>query len=185
MGLALITPAAAPPVALAAVKAFCAVEDTSHDAVLTALLAGAVRLAEAQLGQSLGEQDWRLTLDAFSDAIELPRAPVLAVTAVNYVDAAGAAQLADPGLYTVDLTSDPQWLVRNADAQWPEVLDAVNVVSVNFTAGYAEGLLPPDLAVAICMIVAAWFDNRGSDSGKAAVPAAAQALLDLHRRILI
>jgi uncharacterized phiE125 gp8 family phage protein len=162
MALTLITPAATLPVSLAAVKAHCGVEDTAHDVVLEALRKAACRHVERQLDRGLGLAVWRLTLDAFAPAIELAQGPVLTVDEVGYSDPAGAPQVADPALYALDLTSHPARVMLNADAVWPEVLDGVNAVWVEFTAGWDETTLPPDLALAVLRCCARQFDDRAA-----------------------
>lgn len=180
MGLILITPAATLPVSLAAVKAHCGVEDASHDVALDAIRRAACAHVAATLGRALGEATWQLNLDAFADAIELRQGPVLEVASVAYTDTAGAPQVVPPATYTLDLTSTPQWIVRNVDADWPEVLAGPNVVRITFTAGWTEETLPPDLNLAVLMLAAAWFDNRTAD-----VPKGVDALLWPHRTIRI
>lgn len=162
MGLSLITPAATPAVSLAEAKDWARVEGSSQDATMATILAAAVAKVESMTGLVLGEQVWRLTLDCFSDTIELPRGPVTALAAAGftYVDSAGAPQQVDPALYTLDLVSSPQWIVRNADATWPEVLEAVNVVQIQFTAGHTAATLPPALKGAVLTLAARWFDDR-------------------------
>lgn len=164
MGLTLITPAAAWPVTLAEVKTYCAAEDGSFDGLLGDLIKSACQRIEQLTGLVLGEQVWKLTLDEFSATIELPRAPVLAVSAVNYVDALGAAQLASASLYSLDLTSKTQWVVLNSGTSWPATRDAVNAVSVTFSAGYLAATLPDDIKLAVKALVVTWFENRG-DAG--------------------
>lgn len=164
MGLTLITPAVTLPVTLAEVKTYCAVEDGSFDGLLGDLLKSACSRVEQLTGLVLGEQVWKLTLDEFSAAIELPKGPVLAVSAVNYVDVLGAAQLASASLYSLDLTSKTQWVVLNSEGSWPATLNGVNAVSVTFSAGYLAATLPDDIKLAVKALVATWFENRG-DAG--------------------
>lgn len=162
MGLTLITAATTLPVTLAEAKAHCGVEDGAHDAVLNALLKSACAWVGTQLDRALGEATWLLTLDTFSDWIELPRGPVTAITAFSYLDPAGAQQTVDSSRYTVDLTSTPQGLARNSDEVWPEVLDAVNAVAVEFTAGWDADTLPQELRLAVLRCVAVQFNDRGA-----------------------
>ena len=182
MGLTLITAPSVLPVSLDALKAWCGVEDNTWDTVLTAQLKAACSYIGRQLGRSLGVATWTLTLDAFSDAIELSQGPVAGIVTggFTYVDAAGAVQVVDPALYSIDLTSTPQWIVRNWDQSWPEVLNGVNAVAVQFTAGWTAETLPDDLAAAVQMLAGAWYEDRG-----AAVPKAVEGLIWPHRQIRI
>ena len=181
MGLTLITPATALPVSLADCKAICGIEDASFDARLELLRGGAHDMVAELLGCPLGESGWRLTLDQFSDAIELARGPVTAVTAFEYVDPDGNTQDVAPAAYLTDLVSDPQWIVRASDASWPETLDAVNVVTVSFTAGYTAATLPAGLKMALLGLVQHWFENGPA----AGVPAAVMNALAPWRKLWI
>lgn len=181
MALTLITPASEPVVSLAQAKAWCRVEGNKDNELIAELVLAAQRHVEQLLGQSLGEQGWRLTLDSFSDAIELARGPVTAVTAFRYFDANGDEHTVDPALYSLDLAAAQGWIVRNDGEDWPELLDGINAVTIEFTAGYGPDLCPPDLAHAIKVATAHMYDTRD-----AAVPWAKIAdLMQPHRRILI
>ncbi len=182
MGLTLITPAATLPVSLAEVKSLCKIEDASFDDELTLLLPGACSAIEEWTGTPLGAQDWRLTLDAFSDAIELPKGPVTGTPAVKYVDSAGLTQTVDSDIYTLDLVSRPQWVVRNEGESWPsDLLGAVNVVQVEFTAGYTAATIPAGLKLAVAALVKQWFEN-GIEAG---LPDAAMRHAEPWRKLWI
>lgn len=161
MGLTLITPATALPVSLAECKAICRIEadETQFGTELELYRQAAHDHVAELLGSALGESTWLLTLDAFSDAIELPRGPVTAVGAFEYLDADGNAQAVDPAAYVTDLVSEPQWIVRASDASWPTPLDTVNAVTVQFTAGYTGATLPNGLKMALLGLVKHWFEN--------------------------
>lgn len=182
MALKLITAAATMPVSLASVKLHCGVEDNSFDPLLAELLADAVNHVEELLGRSLGEQTWLLALDAFADTIELPRGPVLGIAnnGFRYYDLAGAPQAVSAELYTLDLVTQPSWIVRNEGAAWPETMIAPNAVEVTFTAGWTEATLPRALRRAVCVLVAAWFEDR-----TASAPATVEDLVQPYRTLWI
>lgn len=188
MGLSLITPPVGAVVPIAAVRTYCGVEDESRDDLLADLLLAAEEHVGGLVGQGLGAAGYRLTLDAFSDAIELPIGPVTGVAAVGYYDAEGLAATVDAGDYALDLVSRPQWVVLNEDASWPETLGAVNAVWVEFTAGYTADTLPQRLSLAVKMLVAHWFVNRGvMNVGNVTsdLTHSVKALTDSFRRIVI
>ena len=164
MGLTLITPASGSPVSLAETKLLCRMEDGSADAELGLLLPAAVSALGEWIGQPLGQEVWELTLDAFSPAIELPKGPVSGSVTVRYVDPAGATLAADPAIYSVDLVSKPKWVVLNQVRSWPAVMDAVNVVRIEFTAGYSALTLPAPIKLAVAALVKHWFEN-GAEAG--------------------
>ena len=178
MALTVITPpSASPAVTQAEAKRWCgiAAADTAFDDLIDDLLASATLEVEELTGRAIGAQTLRLTLDGFSDTIELPKGPVSSVTSVTYYDAAGALQTASASLYTTDLVSDPQWIVLNDGEVWPDTLDAVNVVLVLYVTGYGANV-PAPIKQAIRMLVAARFENR-----LAAMPEAVMALVEPYR----
>lgn len=191
MGLILIDPAVTPPVELAELKLQCGVEDTSFDTLLTRLLKAAIAHVERLLDRALGTQTWQLALNEFADVIELPRGPVLEIVTdgFTYLDEALTERAVDAGIYTLDLVSNPQRVVRNADESWPSgVADRVNAVTITFQAGYTSSTLPDDLKHAVLMLAAHWFENRSAvNVGNPVneVPLGFDALLWPHRRIRI
>ena len=100
---------------------------------------------------------------------------------VRYVDPAGATINADPALYSTDLVSKPQWVVLNQGRSWPAVLDAVNVVQIEFTAGYSTLTLPAPIKLAVAALVKHWFEN-GAEAG---IPAGVTDLCGPWRSLLI
>lgn len=189
MGLTLVTPPVVEPVSLEEVKAQLNYLADDKDSYIEGLIKAATRHVEKTLGLSLMERTYRLTLDAFADAIELPRGPVSAVTALQYVDADGITQTVSTGDYSTDLVSSRQWLVRNSDAFWPTTIDAVNAVSVTYTAGFDA--LPDeytDLKHAILLLVSHWFNVREAvNVGNIVteVPLAFDALVQPYRAVLV
>jgi uncharacterized phiE125 gp8 family phage protein len=168
-----ITAAASLPLAvtLAEAKAQCSVEGTFYDDLITRYIRAAARAVENFSDVMIGEQQWKLTLDAFTDTIELPIGPVASIDEVEYDDADGVAQLLSGTAWTLDLTSRPQWLLRNSDADWPALFDAQNVVRITFTCG--SDTIDDELALAVLNTVAAWHENR---SGGALPDAVMEAL---------
>lgn len=183
MALTLVTAPSELPVTLAEAKAWCGAEDTSNDTVIGLALSAACKMVEAFTGRALGAQVWRLTLDEFADAIELARAPVLSLASggFTYVDEVGDTRVVDSAIYSLDLFSDPAWIVLNSDAAWPTIQDTVNAVQVQFNTGYTADLLPDDMKAAVLITTAAMFEDRTL----AKLPAGALSLLAPFRRWVI
>ncbi len=183
MGLTLITPPTVWPVTVAEAKVQCRVRSSDEDGLIEAYIKAATRHLEQTLGISIATQTWKLTLDEFSDAIELLRGPVTAVSSVEYSDEAGLTQTADPGIYTVDLEGG--WVVLNSDESWPDTLDGVNAVSVTYTAGTTED---DDLRHAILLLVGHWYSVRETVSvgnTGTSMPFAVEALTQPYRRMFV
>lgn len=130
----LITPHAALPVSLAEAKLNLRIDGNEQDTMIEAWLHGITAHAEHVTGRSFINQTWRVTLDAFPDAIELP-VPVSSVT-VKFLDEAGIEQTLDPADYLVDSASEPGYAVPNVGKAWPTTYDRINAVNVDVVAGY-------------------------------------------------
>lgn len=152
MVLTLVTPPTVKPVTLDEAKQFLRVDGTDEDALITTLIDAAVAGLDGErgeLGRALVAQTWRLDLDCFPrSALELPLPPTIAVDAVSYVDAAGAAVTMAPTDYTVTgLGSFGFARITPSSGRWP----AGSSVGVTFRAGFGETAddVPADLRAAI------------------------------------
>lgn len=165
MSLKLITPASALAVSLAEAKLHLRVDGTDEDALITAMITAATETAEQITGRAIMPQTWALTLDEFPAVIELTRVPVASVTSVTYVDTAGATQtLTGTRLRNVDDYSSAL-IVPAYNLEWPETLNDVGVVSVQYVAGYANAAaVPESIKSWIKLNVAAMYENREAES---------------------
>lgn len=185
MGLTLLTPPTEWPVSVDDAKVHLRVTHADEDTYIEGLIKAATRYVEQSLSMSIAEQTWLLTLDSFTDYIELPRGPVISVASVEYVDGDGASQTADAELYTLDLTSRSQWVVLNSGSSWPTTLEGVNAVSVTYTAGMEN--VPDDIRHAILLLIGHWFAVRETvnvGNVVSEVPFAVEALLQNYRWVL-
>ena len=158
MGLTLLTPAASYPVTRAESKLHCRVDGTADDGLIDGLIAAATDYVEQYTGRAIMGQTWKLSLDAFSESILLPKGPVQSVTSVQYFDTNGDIQTASASLYTFDAASDPSWIVVNSDVSWPDTLDGVNAVNVTFVAGYSS--VPAAIKKACLLLIGDWYRGR-------------------------
>lgn len=180
MGQTLVTPPASFPVTLEEAKAQCRVRHSDEDTFINGLIAAATEHVEKQIGRAIIAQTWRLTLDQFSDAMQLPLSPVIGVDLVEYSDPDGFTQTASASLYTVDTVSEPGWVVLNNTAEWPETIDAVGAVRITYEAGYTT--VPAPIKHAILLLIGHWFNHREAVGDPAqALPMAVDALLVNYR----
>lgn len=183
MGLTLVTPPTVWPVTLAEAKTQVRVTHTAEDSYISTLIKAATRYVEQTLSMSIAEQTWQLTLDAFADAIELPRGPVQSVDEFEYLDSDGLPVAVSDDLYTADFVSRSPWLVLNSGESWPTTLDAVNVVAITYTAGMET--VPEDLRHAILVQIQLLYE-RGSDPKIAEYQQkAVESLLGTYRAVLV
>jgi len=174
-----ITPAA-PVVTLEEAKQHLRVDGDDEDASIVGLVAAAsaqIDGPDGWLGRSVGEQVLEVGLDGFVyDPIRLPYAPVLSIESIRYEDAGGEWRTLDPAVY--ELRDD---LVGTAwSKEWPRTRayrGCSRTVLIRYRAGYAA--LPAPIRVAVLMMTAHFYRNRGSDD--AALPRAVEMLLQPYR----
>ena len=184
----LITAPTVEPLDAATLKLWCRIDGTDEDALLASLFIPAARQAcENATGRALLSQTWEVVLDAWpaGSAIELPRAPVLAITSVKYIDTAGVQQTLAGAAYALDNDSEPGWLLPAYGTDWPEALDTANAIRVRYTAGYGAAAtdVPQALRMWIALHAAAAYANReaSGDARMVAENPALAGLLDPYR----
>lgn len=144
MGLAVVSPPAREPIHLDEAKAHLRTlgsTDGDADSLIAGLIRAAREAAETFLGRALITQTFDLVLDEFPSAwtgwLYLPRSPVQAVSALTYMDTAGATQTLSSSLYTLDSVSEPARVYAAYGTPWPYTRDFPRAVTVRFRAGYA------------------------------------------------
>jgi uncharacterized phiE125 gp8 family phage protein len=143
----------------------------ANDAYVTALISVARETCEARTERTLISTPLTLNLDAFPDAIELLQPPVIDVTALRYLDTDGVQQTVDLADTYLDKVSEPAWLVPAPDKTWPETLNRINAVTVEYTAGYgATGAsVPAPLKHWMLLAIGEMYELRSGSSDKPAV----------------
>lgn len=159
----LVTGPAIAPVTLAEVRMHCRVDGDDEDALLSGLVLAAVSHLDGWsgiLGRCLISQTWRQTFDAFG-VLSLPF-PAQTVTAVTYVDPAGAVQTLAPTDYQLREFPGGSAVEPFPGASWPSAAARAGSVAVTFVAGYgpASSDVPAAIRQAILMLAAHWYENR-------------------------
>jgi len=179
MGLELIAPPSSEPISLDEAKAYLRVDHDDEDALIGRLVKTARETAERHTGRAFIAQNWRLWRDAWpiSRAVDIPRPPLIAVSAVTARDRSGMETTISSDSYIVDNASVPGRLVFTDTASLPTDLAAANAVSVAFQAGYGANTsdVPAAIRNAIVSLVAHLYEARGD--APAQPPAQVLALL--------
>lgn len=109
----------------------------------------------------------------------LPRADVLSIVSVGYLDRSGVAQVIDPSLYRAALGA-PGRLLRPAGITWP----AGDSLAIRYVAGYGGPEAVPDVAKLIVnILVATWYGRREATAASQVydVPKSVDCLADALR----
>jgi uncharacterized phiE125 gp8 family phage protein len=172
------------PVSLARAKEQLRVAGTDEDALIAAMLAGAVKQAQRECGLQLVTATLTLVLDDFprrtdgadpagslstlggvryvGNVLHLPVGPVQSVASITYRDTAGQTQTLDPATYDVGKYTARVRPINFWPITYPYGLENV---SVTYVAGYGNAAaVPADAVSAILLIVADRYQHRGDDT---------------------
>jgi uncharacterized phiE125 gp8 family phage protein len=171
------------PITLTEMKDYLRLDDDTQDDLVAGLVKAARLMVECASRRILIEQRWRVVLDRWprDGRVILPLAPLLAVDGIKVLDASGAATEVPPSLIDGDGAGDPPSIaVTNA----PEPGKSRNGISIELRAGYGAGpdAVPATLKLAIKILVAHWFENRGDVVGEQILPPEAMALVAPFQR---
>jgi uncharacterized phiE125 gp8 family phage protein len=169
----------AEPITLDQAKQHLRVTWSNEDALIELYIKAARESCEDRLDCTLVETGWRLTLDAFPDAIMLRRGPLVSVDAIRYMDTSGVLQTLAPQDYTVDTASTPGYVVPAYGKAWPDTRNQVNAVEVEYKAGRGA---PGALKAWILLAIGDMYANREGSTDKPTVAHNfADRLLDPYR----
>lgn len=166
--LTLVTAPTVDPVTVAEAKTHLHVEHTWQDDLITSCISAATQWAELFTSRAFVRQVWEMTFDGFPDEIRIPRAPLISIDSIYYVDSDGMTTLLPSSEYQASLRGFPSRIVPAYGGSWPATRTQPEAVIVQFTAGYPPGGSPEDLREnipesiksAIKLVTADLFQNR-------------------------
>jgi uncharacterized phiE125 gp8 family phage protein len=133
------------------------------------LIQTATSMAEHDTGEALMPQTWEVVLSGFptstSGRIVLPRAPLVSVDSIVYVDGDGEEQTltGSPAMFRVK----PSGAVALAEVEpladeiWPTTLTQADAVTITFQAGYESAdLIPGPIRSGMCLAIAELYKQR-------------------------
>lgn len=169
------------PVSLAEAKAHVRVTSSDHDTVLGIYITAARQFVENYTGLKLVEQTVQFSRRNFRLHMPLPVAPIQSLS-ISYVDPDEATQTLATSTYQVEgLNTLRPVLHKDPDANWPDLDDGPEVITVEAVVGFTT--MPEDLKNAMLLLIATWFDRRETAviGGAVEAPFAATALLENYR----
>lgn len=182
MGLYLKTAPTFEPVTLDEAKAHLRVTHADDDTYITGLISVARAHVERYANIAIPAQTWAWTMDKWpAFPVDVPKPPLIAVTAFSYTDQEGNTYIIDAGDYTVDAERWPGRLYYEPPAV---TLADIGGVKIEFQAGYADpAAIPADIKHAILLLIGHWYENREDVSPERLqqVPRCVDALLDPWR----
>jgi uncharacterized phiE125 gp8 family phage protein len=151
------------PLTVARVKSYRRIAHDLEDADLLDLLRAARGSVEREFRRALAVQTRRLWEDEFGlfgCPIYFPVAPVTAVASVEWRDSLGVWQTLSPSAYEL-VTGDGAYIRPTQSGVWPSVtLDERDCIRIVYTAGYTAATLPPEVPVALQLLVGDYYEHR-------------------------
>lgn len=161
-------------ITLAEAKEFARVDYSGDDALLTSLISSARAYCETHTGAYIGEQTWDLSFDGFPKAerrfnpraeLVIPAHPLISITSVKYLDAAGVEQTLASNLYRVTRGFNSKIAILDT---WPDTFDGSQTVTVRAKLGWKKGAnvsigeteIPADLHQALKILICHWYEYR-------------------------
>ena len=137
-------------------------DDTLQDVLLESTLRAAIAMIEARIGKMLIARRFLWKLEDWRTGSEqaLPVAPVTAVVSVTLVDASDVGVLVDAARYKLVQDTHRPKLVATGSAL--PLVPMVGRAEVVFDAGFgaAWAAVPADLAQAVLLLAAEYYENR-------------------------
>lgn len=167
-----------PIITLAQAKAHLNVFHDDDDDLVEGLIEAATAAIDgpAGIGVALGDQTWRMSLDAFpGGVIRIPLNPVSEIISIT-VEGSDF----DDDDWLADLDQTPA-VIYPAVGSWPCLSPQPGRIKITFKAGSDSP--PRDLLQAALLLIGHWFANREGASEKPLreVPLAVESILARHR----
>lgn len=150
------------PLTLSGVKGQLVIQHDEDNALLSDLIKLARVQAEEDTRRALITQTLRLTLECFTDEIQLPRPPLQSVSSINYIDEDKNPQLLDAAEYVVD-TTGVIGRIRPVTA-WPSITEGFGAVIIEYVAGYGDSAadIPMPILHGMLINITDWYEHRGA-----------------------
>lgn len=163
-------------------------DEDLQDGILAGHLRAALGVIEARTGKALLSRRFKLRLSRWRWARSgagqsLPLAPVGQIISVKLVSAAGDAVTLDPERYgLMQDMARPRLVARGSGL--PDVAEG-GAVEICFEAGFGAtwSALPADLAQAVLMLAAEFYENRQAGAVMQALPLSVHGLIEPWRTV--
>lgn len=172
------------PVGLSEMHAYLRIQETAEDELTSGLIKAARLMVEAFSRRILVEQRWQIVLDRWPSrrVITLPLSPLIAIDRIQVKDAVGIAVDVPATAYQTDALADPPRIFIGDAAPDPGTATGGIIVELRAGFGPTADHVPAPLRLAMKILVARWFENRGDVEGTQSLPAEALALVAPFRR---
>jgi uncharacterized phiE125 gp8 family phage protein len=155
----------------------------SHDDHFGRLIAAATRYLQDQTYRQFLVATYKFFYDQFPPGMAelfVPRAPLVSITSIAYLDTAGVSQTMPTADYQVATNCLPGRVSLKAlgARRWPQALQQGQAITITAVCGYATAAdVPEDVKLVLLWLVNEWFNGRsGEDSPSGWVSALIESL---------
>lgn len=173
------------PVSLAEAKLWLRMDGLDEDDLIRALIVAARLMVEAEIGQVLIGQNWRLVGDIWpqGELVLVRIGRILAVTGGRVFSGESVPTAIAADRFTVFPDHDPPAILP-LDRPQPGRVRAGIEIDLRLGFGEAASDVPETIRLAIRRLVTLWYENRGDTSDpEAGLPPQIRALLRPFRRV--
>ncbi|MEZ6033534.1 MAG: head-tail connector protein [Planctomycetaceae bacterium] len=170
--LNLITQNTALPLTLSSVKESLAIDSTSDDNRLTAMIWAASLFIEKSTNRSFSSNTYELTLDSFPRRIDVPLPPLASITYIKYYDTNNTLQTMNSSDYIVVFGQRSKSTITHIE-NFPATYNRPDAVTIRFTTAATENTELFKMAVKV--LVAHWNENREGQQ----IPAGFDSILNM------
>lgn len=151
-------------------------EEADFDMSIEMLIASARAHVEAYCNRQFATHVMAWTCDRFADLARLPAAPVMSVTAVEYLDPDGVVQILSASAYNLCADGLDPSVELTSGQSWPMIALGSRIT----LRGVFGGICPPEVKHAMLLLIGDGFASREN----AVRPSwtSVDALLSNHRR---
>lgn len=173
------------PVSLTEAKLWLRLDTTDEDDLVRALIVAARLMVEAEIGQVLIGQNWRLVADHWPEGELVPVriGRILSVAGGRVFSADGTPTAIAPDRFNVFPNSDPPTILP---LERPAPGRAYAGIEIDLRLGFGEDAasVPETIRLAIRRLVTLWYEDRGDAADvEAGLPPQIRVLLKPFRRI--
>lgn len=165
------TPPATEPITLEDAKAHLRVTSAAENDLIDSLIAAAREYAESYTKRALITQTWKLNFDEFPSKFDIPKAPLISVSSIKYLDDTGTEKTLATDQYRILIPSfEPGKITPAFNVSWPSTFWVEDCVTVEFIAGYGDASkVPKTIKTAMKLYVEHFFANRSGGSIPSAI----------------
>jgi uncharacterized phiE125 gp8 family phage protein len=164
LGWTVTTQPVSEPITLQELKDFAHIDGTDEDILLNSFIESARRAAENYLRRALLEQTITLKMDYWpSEIIELPRPPLISITAIETLDESNTATVYSSDNYYIITGSDPGFVVIKQGITFPINTErSFGGIQVRYKAGYGTNRtdIPNSIRDGIKLWATEIYENR-------------------------